>query len=78
MIHFVVRGTEEKIVPVCMGVGEMTAQSLCVCVHICTCKRGNCFCNEMSVKGIKILGNYASEVDVISLGVRGELCSGKK
>lgn len=32
MIHFVVRGTEEKIVPVCMGVGEMTTK---VCVYVC-------------------------------------------
>jgi len=33
----------------------------------------------MSIKGTKILGNKASEVAVVSWGVRGgELCSGKK
>lgn len=68
MICFVVRGTEKEIDPVYMEVREMTTEA-CVCVHICACE--NCFCNEMALKGIKILGNKASKVDVISRCVRG-------
>lgn len=62
MICFVVRGTEKKIDPVLRGVGEMHTYTDFGC-H--TCASENSFCNEMAAKGIKILGNKASKVDVI-------------
>lgn len=49
-----------------------------VCIHVHV-KRATAFLRRCQVRGIKILGNKASEVDDLSWGVRGgELRSGKK
>lgn len=58
-----VRRREDKIDPLYVGVGKMTAKFY---MYICACERSSCFWKGMSVTGMKSLFSKAYGADVIS------------